>query len=165
MMTWDATKLGFFGRIWATLTGHLVRCFRPEILVRISADEASRGGEFQVCRPEGGVVGVRLPPGIVSGTVYQLEDVALDRSAPPGKSVRLRVEVASFAMPAEQPPPRPLAGDTQRSARLRQDLLAKTLHSRELYDRLLEAERQRLPDAGELELLTAAIQRWERDNQ
>jgi hypothetical protein len=49
--------------------------------------------------------------------------------------------------------------------RLRQNLRLKTLHNEALIDRLVQAERERMPAASEAECYRSAIERWERDNR
>src|SRR5262249_44116870 len=48
---------------------------------------------------------------------------------------------------------------------LRQNLRVKFMHDEEKINRAIEAERERAPNASEVELLQAAIYRWERDNR
>jgi len=50
-------------------------------------------------------------------------------------------------------------------AALEQDLRVKCLHSVELMERLIEAERDRDPSASRTEHVREAIERWERDNR
>jgi hypothetical protein len=48
---------------------------------------------------------------------------------------------------------------------LYQKLLRKSLGDKDQVERLLEHERQRNPKASRVELLRAALERWERDNK
>ena len=52
----------------------------------------------------------------------------------------------------------------QMAADLRQNLRVKYLHDEVKIKRALDVERQRDPEASEIELLKAAIYRWEREN-
>jgi hypothetical protein len=63
----------------------------------------------------------------------------------------------------------PAVRDTERAteelAALRQNLRVKCGHDEAKVDRLIEAERRRVPEAPEVKLIQAAIDRWERDNR
>jgi hypothetical protein len=48
---------------------------------------------------------------------------------------------------------------------LRQNLRLKLGYNEPAIDRLIELERERLPDASLPVLMQAAIERWERDNR
>ncbi len=48
---------------------------------------------------------------------------------------------------------------------LRQNLRLKCMYDDNLVERLIQAERDRTPDAAELDLLRTAVERWERDNK
>jgi predicted nucleic acid-binding Zn-ribbon protein len=61
--------------------------------------------------------------------------------------------------PAEE-----LFNQSLRQAALQNDLLKKVGGDRETAERLIEFERQRLPNATRLTWLQNAIQRWEKDN-
>src|SRR5262249_31858245 len=61
-------------------------------------------------------------------------------------------------------PPSP-ANDPAEVARLRQNLRLKVFHDEVLIDRLVQAERERMPTASEVEWYRAAVERWERDNR
>ena len=50
-------------------------------------------------------------------------------------------------------------------AQLRKNLRVKALGNDALVDRLVQAERNRLPGASEVAWYKAAIERWERDNR
>jgi hypothetical protein len=50
-------------------------------------------------------------------------------------------------------------------SRLYEDLLVKCRRDKGVADRLIEYERKRKPNAGELELIENAIERWEKDNR
>lgn len=49
--------------------------------------------------------------------------------------------------------------------RLRQNLRVKTMYREDVIDRLIQLERERLPNASLQTLMETAIQRWERDNR
>jgi len=55
--------------------------------------------------------------------------------------------------------------DVGEAARLRQNLRVKFLHDEEKVNAALAFERERNPDAGDIDWLRAAIYRWERDNR
>jgi hypothetical protein len=55
--------------------------------------------------------------------------------------------------------------DADTVATLRQDLRTKLLHDEEKIRRAIDFERERMPGAEEVELLRAAIERWQRDNR
>lgn len=61
--------------------------------------------------------------------------------------------------------PKPVKADPREVARLRQNLRVKVMHDEALIDRLVEAERERMPTASAVEWYRAAIERWERDNR
>jgi hypothetical protein len=50
-------------------------------------------------------------------------------------------------------------------AALRQNLRVKVLYNEAIIDRLIELERQRMPNAPLQSLMEAAIERWERENR
>ena len=49
--------------------------------------------------------------------------------------------------------------------RLRRNLRVKVFHNEEQFNRLIESEKRRQPDASTRILLEGAIERWERDNR
>jgi hypothetical protein len=59
----------------------------------------------------------------------------------------------------------PAASEQETVAQLRQDLRRKFLHDEEKVEQAIAFERERQPQAGEVDLLRAAIHRWERDNR
>jgi hypothetical protein len=60
---------------------------------------------------------------------------------------------------------RPVKSDPIQIAGLRRNLRLKVLYDEAKIDRLIEAERARMPDASEVEWYRAAIARWEQDNR
>lgn len=61
--------------------------------------------------------------------------------------------------------PQPAKADPGEVARLRQSLRLKVMYDEAKIDRLIEAERERMPSASEVEWYRAAVERWERDNR
>jgi hypothetical protein len=55
--------------------------------------------------------------------------------------------------------------DAELIAALRQNLRLKVGHDEEKIDRLIDLERERLPNAPLQTLMASAIERWERDNR
>lgn len=64
--------------------------------------------------------------------------------------------------PLPAPPSRPYVSKIDR---LRQNLRTKTLHDEALIDRMIQNERERLPNANMEVWMEAAIARWEYDNR
>lgn len=61
--------------------------------------------------------------------------------------------------------PEPVRNDPGEVARLRQSLRVKVLHDEAQVERLVAAERERMPSAAEVEWYRAAVARWEQDNR
>jgi hypothetical protein len=78
---------------------------------------------------------------------------------------RLRRRVNPNSLEALGLLPRPDKVDPGEVARLRQNLRLKVLYDEAKIDRLVAAERERLPAASEVEWYRAAVERWERDNR
>ena len=72
--------------------------------------------------------------------------------------------LADFAGLLGASPTTPSPADSPLEA-LRRDLMTKCLHNTTLVNRLIEAERERRPDADLEQLYRSAISRWERDNR
>lgn len=123
--------------------------------VRVTAAQCAAGESLQVQVPgEEGAISVPLQPHMC-GKVLRLRG-ALKRGAA-DLFLRLLV-VEEFKKPTS-------ATDSSEIARLRQNLRSKTLNNETLVDRLIQAERDRMPEASEVDCYRAAIERWERDNR
>jgi hypothetical protein len=59
----------------------------------------------------------------------------------------------------------PVYASSGELAGLRKNLRMKTLGNDALIDRLVQAERERMPGLSEVDCYRAAIDRWERDNR
>jgi DnaJ-class molecular chaperone len=138
---------------------------RDTIELKISAAEAAQGCEVSVCTPDGTIVRASFPPGVASGAVVRLEDVAPHCAKTLRGRFVIRLLVRDFAMPISPPAASRLSNGThERTRRLRQNLMAKVMHDARTCNNLVEYERARRPNQDEETLLQMAIERWERDN-
>jgi hypothetical protein len=79
----------------------------------------------------------------------------------------LSVKIGNFfrQLTGQPHPADELFNQSLKQAALHNDLLQKVGGDREAVERLIEFERQRLPDANRITWLQNAIQHWEQDNQ
>ncbi|MEW5940868.1 MAG: hypothetical protein AB1750_14455, partial [Chloroflexota bacterium] len=115
-----------------------------------------------------------LHPG--SGRVERLQRVirAWDEDMPGGESRRARPSAERPRRPRPQTPPPPKESapkrDTPRTPSPEEverynDLLAKVGRDKQSAENLIEVERQKAPNAGRLEWIKRAIQKWIDDNR
>jgi hypothetical protein len=61
--------------------------------------------------------------------------------------------------------PSPARAEDGEIAALRQNLRLKVMYDEEKIDRLIQTERERMPNASLRQLMRSAIERWERENR
>jgi hypothetical protein len=93
--------------------------------------------------------------GVVTGVIATLLVMRSFRTSPGGAS-KPGLPTHPLGMPSHS--------NEHELAGLRQNLRLKVLYDEAKIDRLIQAERDRAPNAGLAELMRNAIDRWERDN-
>jgi hypothetical protein len=118
----------------------------------------------------GFLLGLAVGVGVAGGLSFALRRAAEGREgetpAPPDATPRPR-EAPAVApdLLDEVITESRIATREDEAKRLRQELRARMLHDEEKVERAVAAERERAPTASEVELLRAALYRWERDNR
>jgi hypothetical protein len=105
------------------------------------------------------LLGLRRRPAADGGALPDLPQQRAERP-PPREAASASVDLLDEVMTESR-----IASKDAEARRLRQDLRARMLHDEEKVERALAAERERAPQASEIELLRAALYRWERDNR
>ena len=130
------------------------RCYRIPLCLENCNRIRDGGYAEEACTWTGPLVGSYL--GVFAGVLLTLAVQRLFRHQPFSTT-----DTALSPAPAQD-----LAYETVDGvARLRQNLRLKTLHNEGLIDRLVQAERERMPTASEVGCYRGAIERWERENR
>ena len=91
--------------------------------------------------------------------------IFLKRSKAPDKIVSLPQSKHPESLPKPQQSRPAVPQNQELITQLRQNLRLKVMYDEAKIDRLIDFERQRNPNGNEVELMQAAIERWERQNR
>lgn len=99
--------------------------------------------------------------------LYEPDDDNREREAFRPHPSGLSIKIGNFfrQLVGKPHPAEELFNQSLKQAALHNDLLQKVGGDREAVERLIEFERQRLPNANRTTWLQNAIRRWEKDNQ